>query len=251
MDDTPTLPIAVKGPRAVRRKAGRPMGMGCVQVFLIPHTLVALGLVVMVIHSLANLAFGLNAPGDITARDTYYTSKSHTLVYRLYFEYIVGGEHHSGKTTVDADAWLIYPPHSSIVVRVLPQTPEWAPVAMTAPDSALRDAGVFFLFALFWCGIMSFVCWAVYVTPWANKRLLQVGHAVAGNITSKNVTFNKTTSYTVKYRFTPDGSVFSRANGQRTIRLDVGQPCRVFHSEGGRRRDSTLCPKYAKAEHRV
>lgn len=189
-------------PRPTRRRPGRGWLIGFQQLFILPHTLVGIGLIGFMIGSWLFLIFGTTVPAQITELKTTRGSKN-TTAYEVHFRYQHFGSDHRDSTTVPKAVFDTFHQNDMVEVKVfpLPGTKFTQLKYPGAMDSHVVKVMVSTGMALFWNGIVSVFLWALYIRPLINRWLVRNGWPAPGRITSKSVSSGKSTSYYVEYQF--------------------------------------------------
>ena len=194
-------------PRPVRRRVGRGCALGCVQLFILPHTAVGIGMLLWALHGLTIL-IGPTVPGFITGRSSVRSSKGGPS-YFLHYTYRVGADAHAAKYQVDSSDYSQVPDGTSIGVKVSPFTPEHGSMLLVPGRAPWKEVAPRVFFALFWNGILSVFYWALYVQPWLLRSLVIKGIPVEGTIVGKDVIHGKSTAYRLYYDYRPMTTVQS------------------------------------------
>lgn len=194
-------------PRPTRRRGGAMAGCGIwfVRLFLLPHTLAGIVLLLAaVVGTLSYLGvsmFGVEMEGQITRKKEVKARKSKKITYTLYYVYTVGGWEYAGNDTVSKEEYDSRKEGQAIPLRVLP----WAPVAHRVQLPSASSGGSlvgYWIGALFWNGVMFLFVWAVWIVPWQQWQLVRWGVPTLGIVRQVQATRNKRTlSYTVQYEY--------------------------------------------------
>lgn len=200
-------------PRSLKRRRGTLFtnGAGCIQLFLLPHTIVGIGLVLWALHSLAVIAFGVFVPAQVTHLHTKRGSKG-SIAYNVAYTYPLGGQSYLAKTTVGSADYATLQVGSTLQVKVLALTPDWNTIPVVPNNSGYKDAWLKVPFALFWNGILLVFYIALYGALFKSKKLVSDGVAVIGEIQDKTTRRQKTTTYVISYAYIADPAI-SPANG--------------------------------------
>ncbi|MBI4751257.1 MAG: hypothetical protein HY774_22485 [Acidobacteria bacterium] len=189
-------------PRPIRRRSGRGWLIGFQQIFILPHTLVGIGLIMFMIGSWLFLVFGTTVPAQVTELKTTRGSKN-TTAYEVHFRYQHFGSDHRDQTTVPKAVFDTFHQNDVVEVKVfpLPGTKFTQLKYPGAMDAHIVKVMVSTGMALFWNGIVSVFLWAFYIRPLINRWLVRNGWPAPGRITGKSVSSGKSTSYYVEYQF--------------------------------------------------
>ena len=213
--------------RAKRRKIG--MQNGCIQLFIVPHTLVGIGLICSLLLQIAVMLFGTIAPGTITDLTSHRSSKGHA-TYHAHYEYRWNGVRYAGKNQVDADDYFLARKGQSVAIKILPLAPGWGEIVMIPGASNRGMIGVQLFITLFWNGIVGVFYVAMYGPLVKDKSLVRNGVATTGRIIEKTISRGKSTSYHVEYEYvaaaSSDGapeSPWGNARGVETVRSQTSE----------------------------
>jgi len=192
-------------PRPIRRRPGHGSFIGCVHIFILPHTLVGIGALGYAIWtSIMTVLIALMGevvPGEVTERQKSRSGKGGT-AYHVHYVYKVDGKDHTGSSQTDAAGFAQLDKGTRVNVRILPAFPEAEP-QLLAPGTWNPWLGVAFVwfFALFWNGIVSVFLWTLYVQPWLLRGVVARGTPTPGKIVNKEQRRGKSTTYLVHYEF--------------------------------------------------
>ena len=191
-------------PRAIRRRAGHGSLIGCVHVFILPHTLVGIGILLAALYTTLVLLFGTTVSGRVTDHYIVYSRKSNTPSYHVKYIYRFGNQEYIGSGVINANEYENASPEAPIDVKLLPLAPNLGQQIYTSSGTTLGQAGFFWVFAIFWNGLLSVFWWALLIKPLRDRSLIISGQFSIGEITDKKVIQGKSTTYSVAYRFQPD-----------------------------------------------
>jgi hypothetical protein len=185
-------------PRRVRGGPGLAIWFG--RVFVLPHTLVGLGILVAVaVHALWVL-FGVETTGHVEGAHT--GSRKGQTTYWVQYSY----QTKSGTLTSSSDVpQPMYRALSSPLGREIQVSHyELGPVHLSGladVGSPLGRLGAMMFFAAFWNGIMSVFLYGLWVMPYRQKQLVALGTATSGKVVRKRTQQRKNTTYYVSYAF--------------------------------------------------
>ncbi len=202
MESTPTrLP---EPPRSVRGGGG--CGLWFLRLFILPHTLVGIGVIGLALASAILALFGTDTTATVTKAYTSTSSKG-SVSYHLEYVYQAGGRDHTKSQSVSRATYdAIRPPGelegtpSSIRVRYL-RLGSWSDQVLLENGGAWRRMGGLLFFALFWNGILSVFLYLAWVKPIRQRLLVKYGDVTAGTILSSRKRQGKSISYYVTFRF--------------------------------------------------
>jgi hypothetical protein len=226
----------------VSRKKRR-TGLGCVRIFIVPHMLVGIGLIVYLLFLAFMALAGEEVSGRVVAAREG-TDDDGDPVYTLEYQYRAGGGEHRGSSTVSREVYRRLADGG--VVRVVTFPPAPGIGSGIAGDSGRGTRILFmFLFALFWNGILSVFVWQLWVAPALHRRLYRVGTAAAGTVTGKKVVAgDDSDTCMIHYRFAADGDAVApgMVEGSMAVRREdydgvrEGDQLTVLYSPGRPRR---------------
>ena len=181
-------------PRRVRMRLGTAVGTWVGRIFILPHTLVGLGMIVLWLRALLWLVAGHNVQGAVSHawEETHKVKGGNSTTWYITYTYDDGQGICTEKTDVSSDyahrlpGSLVGQPGKTMIersesypltVRILPL---WR-FTMVAPilsvGSYLGQPGVLLLFAAFWNGIVSVFLYHLWVYPYRQRRLAVWGQA--------------------------------------------------------------------------
>ncbi|HEX8550658.1 MAG TPA: hypothetical protein VF681_03795 [Abditibacteriaceae bacterium] len=244
-------------PRPVSRRKGAGCQNGCVLVFLLPHTLVGIGLLLWSLLQLAVLLFGVTVPGTIQDVSSSRGSKG-GYTYHASYEYRVNGVTHQVKSQISAKEYGLASRGQSVGVKALPMLPNWGSVLLV-PGAGSAGNGLQMLpMALFWNAFLAVFYYFILGQSWKERSLVRGGIAVVGTVVEKKISRGKNTSHIVIYDYIPStpgsGDVVSTQRGQMTVpkeaydSLQVGQSATVLHDAVKVRRSVLYAPASYGAE---
>lgn len=190
-------------PRMVSRKKRR-TGLGCVRIFILPHMLVGIGLIVYLLFLAFMAVAGEEVAGRVVAAREG-TDDDGDPVYTLEYEYRAGGGEHRGSSTVSREVYRRLADGG--VVRVVTFPPAPGIGSGIAGDSGQGMRLLFMSgFALFWNGILSVFVWQLWVAPALHRRLYRFGTAVTGTVKEKRAPAGDASrTHVLHYRFAAGG----------------------------------------------
>jgi hypothetical protein len=219
-------------PRSVRRKLGSGCGLWFIRLFILPHTIAGIFLIVSIPFGWYVEHFGTPVTATVDRRETQPTKKGGKL-YQLYYHYDFGGRRFEGSESVseeqynqaggvDAGGSTGLTPGSSTAITTRPSSSKSAGTGVQFEGRAVAvlpghpyfrapsEWGGWSLlpmlgFALFWNGILSFFLYAIWILPLRQRLLVKRGEVATAAITSRKIHRGKGTTYTLMYRFTAEG----------------------------------------------
>ncbi|HEX8550660.1 MAG TPA: hypothetical protein VF681_03805 [Abditibacteriaceae bacterium] len=194
-------------PRAVVRRANAPKNFrGCIGCFLIPHTLVGLGLIVWLLWAALVTFAGQSVPATIFGR--YTSSSDDGPRYFLRYSYDASGQRHENKASVSAAAYDSIPDGSAVTARVVPLLPGVGPQLQINGNKSLPNFSLLGGMALFWNGTVWLFWRSAVFGASGNKYLVSRGVPAVGRILHKRVVTGSygDTHYVVYEWLPPAGS---------------------------------------------
>jgi hypothetical protein len=187
-------------PRSIRRRQGAWAGCGLifVRLFILPHMIIGMCLLLMVPITITEMFFGKVQQGRIVGK--WITSVKRTN-YHIRYAYDADGIHRTGERSCSRSQYDAIPDPAraqtpaSIEIRSLTILGCHFHEALLAGESRWVKIAIFTLIALFWNGVMSVFIYMVWIAPWQEKRLYRWGTPVPGRITAKHTRSGKRISY--------------------------------------------------------
>lgn len=190
-------------PRPVRARTGKKSGgIGCLRVFILPHMLVGIFVLLAAVSmTLVNL-FGANIPATITGHYTTNDSDGDT-TYRVNYSYTLNGQRHNDEAKVSAAEYAA-PVGTVVALKIFPAVPVMGKQLMLPETRPYGRIGFFWIFALFWNGLLSLFVWVAYVAPAVQRKLVSQGTPCVGRIIDKQVSSGEgSDSYYLRYEYAP------------------------------------------------
>jgi hypothetical protein len=188
------------------------------RLFILPHTLIGIGVLVFVIGEPVLLALTPSTPGVVTHLSTRKGSKG-AMTYLMDFDYSpAGGAARAAhdQETITREEFQTLHPGGRVMVRAAGVGRFHYVVLARSRGAYVRNRVALWIWAIFWNGIMCFVVYAVWVVPARHRKLVSIGRPVAGKISARYVTRGKSTSYQVKYTFTTSDIPPEQQQGKMT-----------------------------------
>jgi hypothetical protein len=194
-------------PRKVRRKSWTG---GCtltfIRVFILPHTLIGMGMLLSIPVHLYVSNFGTPVTATIDQASSRPNSKGR-MVSEVAYHYVLDGHRYDEATSLDSKtlARMHQGDHlegraSAFMGKALFVGPEWQHMG------ALGLLGM----ALFWNGILSVFLYGVWYVPLRDRWIVRSGEPAIATITGRKEVRGKGTRYILSYAFTlPDGEPFT------------------------------------------
>ncbi len=188
-------------PRPIRRRRPSQAGTWLVRLFILPHTLVGIGLTFFLLLVFALILFGSNTQGHVLEKSTSKVKNGYA--YHIHYQYEVDHLIHTKKETVSLPEYNALNEGSEIQVKYLNFGFHVFGTMIRPQPHPWQQVGMVVFFTVFWNGIVMVFAWAIYIDPWIRKRLVQLGVTAEGKILSKDVVRRKTAVYQVQYEFRP------------------------------------------------
>jgi hypothetical protein len=194
------LPAAIPPPpREVRRKAGTGCETGCLRVFILPHTLVGLFLLVLVpIRSYVILA-GAPTQATVDRADSRTTSKGKPY-YSVQFHYAL-----NGRRIDSSETWPSNAPTPYVGDQFTGRAASFLgrAIFLRSSTSLANDVLPLAFFALVWNAFIIVFVYAAWVWPLRQRWLAMYGEAAPGVVTKwERGTGRQRNRSTVRYKFT-------------------------------------------------
>ena len=189
-------------PRILRRRKGTwqiAAGRWFLRLFMLPHTIIGLGMLASALYLPLLIVFGTDAPGKID--DLTLSSHRGKISYNVRYSYVVNGVAHPNAFTVSEEEFAGLREGQPCPVRILPILPKTLPQPRGMREAWKAELG-FLAIAAFWNGCLSVFIWITWIAPWRAKQLVKWGEPVPGTILSKHEIRGKGTSYKISYYFT-------------------------------------------------
>jgi Protein of unknown function (DUF3592) len=171
-------------PRPVWYRNGAVQGCGqwFLRLFILPHTLAGVGLVVAtvcaIVMHVAILFVGTEVDGRIVGKieEPGEDRRQHSLEYTFQLD----GDDYRSQARVDAEDYPAAKVGDPISVRTLRWFPEIAHWPRVPGYSPLLTVAGLLCFSVFWNGLLSVFAWRAYLRPWRHWRLVRYGRPARG-----------------------------------------------------------------------
>jgi hypothetical protein len=193
-------------PRPVRHRdrVERGCTMGCLQLFILPHTLAGLfsigKLAASVYFYVAVSAAGVEVDGRVTKKTEWPGKRGpyYTLDYVFPFD----GQQYAGEAYVSAEVYAGHAVGDTLPLRVYSPTPREARWHLLPGHSASSDVAGLAFWCLIWNGFLGAMYWFMYVYPGRERRLVRDGAVAVGHVLSVTSWQEKShPAYKVRYEF--------------------------------------------------
>jgi hypothetical protein len=191
-------------PREVRRKMGTGCEVGCVRLFILPHTVA--GIVLVLLVAMRSYVILVGTPTQATVdRAEYRSSRKGRGHYYVWFHYQL-----NGRRIDSSDPWPSSAPTPHAGDQFAGRAAAFPGNTMflrASQQSLAADVLPIAIFAVFWNAFIAVFVYAAWVRPIQTRWLVMYGEAAPGVVTSwvRSRGRNQSMS-TVGYSFTtPDG----------------------------------------------
>ena len=171
-------------PRKVRyRNKSGCLGIWGIRLFILPHTLVGLGIVLMFLFKITLGLFGSRVDGRYENESSKLSSKGKAIPL-LTYSFFANQERHFVEVEVSESHNRILKDKARLPIVYLAifpsKTSQLIDPDHTFPPDTWMAGGI----ALFWNSILSVFFYAVYIVPYRKKRLLMYGIETSGQVTA-------------------------------------------------------------------
>jgi hypothetical protein len=190
-------------PRRLRLRPGTGcemlIGLWFVRLFILPHTLAGIYLLLTVVFLPIVWLFGTDINGQITDLTTS-KSKGKTF-YHVSYVYTVNGVDYPRQTSVAEDVYPTLQKGQEYRVRVFWLLPGTMPQQLGPGSTPGNDALGTILAALGWNAFIAVITWFVWIRPWRMRQLVKHGTRTSGLVVGKDVVPGKSSSYKIRYSY--------------------------------------------------
>jgi hypothetical protein len=214
------------------------------RLFILPHTLIGLFLLLFVMPGVVLWA----AAGDdhiakVTRIWTDRGSKGRTR-YNAAFTYTLAtGPRPSKEIITSAQYQRLYktaPQDRTLRIRAIKVGPLFYDKHIDSSATAWSYVVGVWCFSLFWCAVTGVFVYLLYIQPYLQRRLYRSGETTPGKIISKRTQRGKTTTNYLRYAFTlPDGRQFEKEMPTKRTLWEIAQidqPVTVLYSPSNPKR---------------
>lgn len=217
-------------PRATRRKMSYGAGLWFGRLFIVPHTLVGVGLALYVLARVFVQLAGTPIVAVVDRASTTLSRKGRT-VYNIDYHYVVDGQRVDGSKSATAISYPTEQPGARLPGRVA----EFAGHPLLVLDhGGVGDTAMLIGAVIFWNGILSVFLFQFWVAPAIRRRLVESGSAAEGTLIDLTRSSGRGVTYRITYEFVPAGQRTAITAKQAVERSDyewgrAGQPTIVFY----------------------
>jgi len=224
-------------PRTVHRKLGSGCGINFLRLFILPHTLIGIALLVAIPINLYIQTCGRPVTATVDKLDTHKSSKG-KIYYRVHYHFTLDARRYDSQDSVPLDTWNRTHAGDAIAGRAASVFGH----ALFFSAGPFGGPSVLVLtgFALFWNSIVGVFFYIAWIAPIRQRLLVKYGAAAPGVVTGKHVIRGKNTRYKISYTFASRN--FGKQSGSCTVSrsmYDAAQadaPCTIlYNSEKPRR----------------
>jgi hypothetical protein len=246
-------------PRPVRHRDRLEAGclVGCLQLFILPHTVAGFFLlhqfIVAAYFYIAVSRSGVDLEGRVTQK--VETPGRKRTSYHIDYVFTKDGEDHSGHVYLEPEVYTTFQVGDPLSLRVYSLTPREGRWHLVPGQHPGRDlAGIGFA-CLAWNGMIWGMYWFMYVRPWRQRKLVRDGVVAVGRVLAVTSWPEKSrVAYKVRYEFDPYFSGEQGTRGSKTVRyplsaadVQVGETLTVLYDRRKPRRNLL----YRFADYRV
>lgn len=219
-----------------------------IRLFMLPHTLIGLALIVAAVFFPAWVLFGTNHHAQVL---TAVRKLDDSRAYEVNCAYTVNGQERrethylnekefiriGGASTTQPAEGVEQPRYGQILIRSIGTPPLFHAAAIDPAESLWAGYIGLLLFALLWNGLLSFFLGMLYVRPWRLRQLYRWGEATVGVITRLPAEGKEREDPYVEYDFAVDATRVAHDKiipslGINALPLAVGQRVTVLCVSG-------------------
>jgi hypothetical protein len=213
-------------PRRLKRVKGMPTssspGLWFARLFILPHVIIGLCLLVYPFIYLSGIAFGTDAPASIIDKSSRLDEESGRIL-ELEMAYDWAGEKNYKKFSVNRTQYEMHKVGDQVDMHFLPalrdMTLQWKEKGSGVSLPDIQTVLFFGFFAIFWNAVVSVFVLILYVAPVVEWYLLRFGSIGCGQVTGKETEMgSESTTYKVMYNFEAGGK--SNSNHLHLNRYD-------------------------------
>ncbi len=214
------------------------------RLFILPHMLVGIGLILALVIKLSLGLFGTRVEGTVMEKTVHEDSESGP-THHVKFAFTSGGQTCEGKAQVGADVFRSLAREDGIPVVHLPLLPQYLSTYQPPQSRFPGGTGKILGFALFWNALVGVFVGVLYIAPWRNKRLLRSGTGAAGRVTNKrmNTDSDGDRTHEVDYTYEAGGQTLqgrAKVTAAEFERTQTGAPVSVVYEPGNPRRSQVI-----------
>jgi hypothetical protein len=210
-------------PRGVRRRRGLNPALKAVLFLLIPHVWVGVGMMGVVIGSIALSVVGQRHNAKVLDRQI---SRAKGTRYQITYAYEESGAHFEDRATISKDDYDHLSPGDAVPIRSLHVGRLGSSRLADGRDRGGSPICCMGAFAIIWNGILLGMFYGMVIAPLRQAKLVRLGQAVPGRIVSRKEQKGKGTTYTLYYAYaTLEGY-------ERTASMTVRKEDYDSHHEG-------------------
>jgi hypothetical protein len=202
-----------QSPRKVRyRNKSGCLGIWGIRLFILPHTLVGLGVALMFLFKISLGLFGSRVDGRFESEANKLNSKGKSFVL-LKYSFFANQERHIAEVEVSESRNRMLKEKAFLPIVYLSILPSKTSQIMEPDKIFPPDTWMAGGFALFWNSILSVFVYAIYISPYRKKRLLMYGVETSGQVTTCSSYRGSKggTRYSVAYFYMVDGVKYEDA----------------------------------------
>ncbi len=167
----PPLPRNLPSPTPRDGKVAGISGLGCVRLFIIPHLLIGLGLIVLLVSKVCIGLFGTPAEAEVVELSTAVGSKK-SRTYHVHYQFYPAGSQSIVKSEqkVSRDAYSSMSTGAHIPIRYLGLWPKQLSAYQPEGSRLPHNTIVWACFTAFWNLIAGTFVYFLYIRPRRQKR---------------------------------------------------------------------------------
>lgn len=174
-------------PRQIRsRKHAGFIGLIFVRLFILPHTLLGLGLLLLLLSKFTLAIFGQQSEARVLKKTTQAGSKGGA-TYKVAYSFTHNVTEYSGNSQIDQAIYQQLRESRSIPIVYLSFLPQYVSDYREPGHFFPANTGSFFLIAIFWNGVVGVFIYVLYIDPWRRKQLIRHGTAAMGRIEAMSI----------------------------------------------------------------
>jgi len=207
-------------PPPPRKVLGGPgVGVWVMRVFMLPHTVVGIGLIGALLVTALACLYGTDTTGYVTSTRTG-SSKGHA-TYTVEYRYDGAAPGLTGETSVTPAIYAsLKRTKGAAPAEVQVSHYELGPIhvsELAVVETLSSRLGFLSVFAAIWNASIGIFLWALYVVPYRDKQLVRLGARTPGKVTAKRTSRGRNTSYYVSYGYeTASGELVEQEMGTRS-----------------------------------
>jgi hypothetical protein len=183
---------------------------GCLRLFILPHTLVGIGVILIFLSKVSLGLFGTKVEARLVEKTTSLGTKGRTS-YQVRFSFAANHERSEGSSQVPRSAYDALPEQGRVPIIYLSVAPQYFSDYLAPNETFPAGTWALLGFALFWNAVVGVFVYAIYIGPWLRKRLVIFGSEAEGKVTTKHIRSGSKGGliYEIRYNYEVQGETFS------------------------------------------